>query len=143
MQRPAKWFEMEDIDWIMTPKEAIKEFKERITLIEKYGYANPAPEFTEAMKMAVSALEKQEQDRWIPVTERLPEEYGEYRITWKTSLSDKPYIADSEFEQGHEWDDEHDRFKGRWLLDEYIKTYPGVEVIAWKPIGEPYTEEES
>lgn len=44
----------------MTPKEAIKEFKVRITLIEKYGYVDSAPEFTEAMKMAVSALEFRE-----------------------------------------------------------------------------------
>ena len=89
------------------------------------------------------ALEKQEQDRWIPVTERLPEEYGEYRITWKTSSDPgKRFIGDAEYEPGFEWDDAHDRFKGEWLLEDYIKIYPNVEVIAWKPIGEPYTEEE-
>ena len=77
------------------------------------------------------------------MTERLPEEYGEYRVTRKTSKSDKTFIADSEFELFFEWDDERDCFKGEWLLDEYIKAYPGVEVIAWKPIEEPYTEEES
>lgn len=44
----------------MTPKEAIKEFKERITLIEKDGYVDLVPEFIEAMKMAISALEFRE-----------------------------------------------------------------------------------
>ena len=90
------------------------------------------------------ALEKQEADRWIPVTERLPEEYGEYRITWKTSSDPgKRFIGDAEYEQGFEWDDAHDRFFGEWLLEDYVKAYPDVEVTAWKPIGEPYTEEEA
>ena len=85
-----------------------------------------------------------EQDRWIPVTERLPEEYGEYRITWKTSSDPgKRFIGDAEYEPGLEWDDAHDRFFGEWLLEDYVKAYPDVEVTAWKPIEEPYTEEES
>ena len=98
----------------------------------------------DALDMAISALEKQEQDRWIPVTERLPEEYGEYRITWKTSSDPgKRFIGDAEYEPGLEWDDAHDRFFGEWLLEDYVKAYPDVEVTAWKPIGEPYTEEEA
>ena len=87
-------------------------------------------------------LEKQDVGRWIPVSERPPEEFGEYRITWKTSRSNKTFIADSEYEPLIEFDNEHGRFNG-WLLDDYIKVYPDVEVIAWKPLEEPYTEEES
>ena len=82
-----------------------------------------------------------EKDRWIPVSERLPEEYGEYRITWKTSRSDKIFIADSAFDPFLKLDNEHGRFKG-WFLDDYINFYPDVEVIAWKPIEEPYTPPE-
>ena len=91
-----------------------------------------------------SAMEKQEQDRWIPVTERLPEEDGEYRITWKTSSNPgKRFIGDAEYEPGYEWDDAHDRFFGEWLLEDYVKAYPDVVVTAWKPIEEPYTEEDN
>ena len=97
-----------------------------------------------AVDIAISALEKQEQDRWIPCKERLPEEYGEYRITWKTSSDPgKRFIGDAEYEPGLEWDDAHDRFFGEWLLEDYVKAYPDVEVTAWKPLPEPYTEEES
>ena len=78
--------------------------------------------------------------QWIPCSERLPEEYGEYRITWTTSASKKQFVGDSEYEITSEWDDEHYRFKGEWLLDDYIKNYPDVKVIAWKPIEEPYKE---
>ena len=41
-------------------------------------------EILEALDMAISALKKQEEDRWIPVTERLPEEKdaGILKKTW-------------------------------------------------------------
>jgi hypothetical protein len=80
--------------------------------------------------------------QWIPCSERLPEEYGEYRITWKTSCaSNRRFIGDCEYEETLEWDIEHDRWKGQWLLADYIKEYPDVEVIAWKPLEEPYRAE--
>ena len=123
--------------------------REAIRIINQYdmnfhwndGEPIPAEQLAEAFDLSTSALEKQEQDRWIPVTERLPEEYGEYRITWKTSRSDKIFIADSAFDPFLKLDNEHGRFKG-WFLDDYINFYPDVEVIAWKPIEEPYTPPE-
>ena len=82
------------------------------------------------------------QQRWIPCSERLPEEYGEYRITWVTSCApSKRFIGDSEYEVTSVWDEERKDFKGEWLLDDYIKHYPDVKVIAWKPLEEPYQEE--
>ena len=80
---------------------------------------------------------------WIPCKVRLPEEYGEYRITWVTSASKKRFIGDSEYEVTSVWDEEQKGFKGEWLLDDYIKNYPDVKVIAWKPLEEPYKEGES
>lgn len=32
---------------------------------------------TEALNLAIKALEQQEKERWIPVSEKLPEEHGE------------------------------------------------------------------
>ena len=124
----------------MTPKESAKV----IFGVLHDDWFSWTPEVVEAFNMAISALEKQEADRWIPVSERLPEEYGEYRITWKTSSAPgKRFIGDAEYEPGLEWDDAHDRFFGEWLLEDYVKAYPDVEVTAWKPIGEPYTEEDN
>ena len=84
----------------------------------------------------------QPEPQWIPCSERLPGEYGEYRITWITSLSKKRLIGDAEFEITSVWDNEHYRFKGEWLIDDYIKNYPDVKVLAWKPIEEPWRGEE-
>ena len=80
---------------------------------------------------------------WIPVSERVPEEYGEYLITWTTSLSKRPFIGISEGQVTNEYDHEHNRFKFEWLLDDYVKNYPDVEVIAWMPLTKPYESQES
>ena len=67
--------------------------------------------------------------KWIPCSERLPEENKEYFITWKTSISKTNYISIADFDYG------------KWVLDEYIYHYPNVEVIAWMPLIEPYESE--
>lgn len=83
------------------------------------------------------------QQRWIPCSERLPEEDGEYRITWVTSYApSKQFLGDSGYQITSVWDDERKEFKGEWLLDEYIRHHPDVKVIAWKSPEEPYREGE-
>jgi hypothetical protein len=71
------------------------------------------------------AIEKQEQDRWIPVTERLPEENGTYLACYE----DATVLLD--------W------FNGKWF---FYRTNPAVEetgtIIAWRPLPEPYEAEE-
>ena len=79
--------------------------------------------------------------QWIPCSERLPEEYGEYYITWMTSSSKRPFVAICEGEVTGEYDHKHNRFKFEWLLEDYIKACPNVEVIAWMPLPEPYKGE--
>ena len=96
-----------------------------------------------AVYEAIDMLRSQPEPHWIPCSERLPEEYGEYRITWVTSCApSKRFIGDSEYEITSVWDEERREFKGEWLLDEYIRHYPDVKVIAWKPLEEPYKEGE-
>ena len=82
----------------------------------------------EALDMAISALEKQEQGRWVPVTERLPEEpdevlvtdgYGEIRHAVYCHVCKKDVFIT------------------------YEESMTIHQVIAWRPLPEPYTEEES
>jgi hypothetical protein len=75
---------------------------------------------------------------WIPCSERLPEECDEYMFTWVTSYApDKRFIGFAEYDGAGEWDDTN----GRWLFEDYIKSYPDVKVLAWMPLPEPYRED--
>ncbi len=67
-----------------------------------------------------------EQDRWIPVTERLPEDDTEVFVYLFDSKS--PYIA---------W-----ICDGRWYTEEF-EIEKEHEPVAWRPLPEPYTEEEA
>ena len=82
----------------------------------------------EALTIAIATLKKQEQDRWIPVTERLPElesevlvtdEYGEIR---HADYSD--WLGKAEFRTVEE----------SMTLE---------DVKAWRPLPAPYQEDES
>lgn len=96
----------------------------------------------DAYKALAELPSAQPEPQWIPCSEKLPEEYGEYRITWTTSASKSRFIGDSEYEITGEWDSENYRFKGEWLLPDYIKAYPSVKVLAWRELEEPWRGEE-
>lgn len=99
-------------------------------------------DYRDLMCESILALPSAQPEQWIPCSERLPEEYGEYRITWTTSyFPSKRLIGDSEYEVTSVWDEERNTFKGEWLLADYIQAYPDVKVIAWKPLEEPYKGE--
>lgn len=76
-------------------------------------------EAKEAFNMAISALEKQEEDRWVSVTERLPE-YGTEVLT---QLSDNDIVTN-------------------WVIDEEDEEWFEDDVIAWRPLPELFQEEE-
>lgn len=113
-------------------------------------YYASAEEEKEAMQMAISALEQQ---RWIPVTERLPEECEEVNITWVNTcpgpyykdIKDKPFTGSGLY------------CKGRWywysaVCKDYLEEYgvsqgddmdDDIIVTAWRPLPEPYQEDEA
>lgn len=131
----------------MTNREAIEWFYSNYAKITCDSNANP-------IGMAISALEKQEQDRWIPVTERLPETTDPVNVTWANNdpvlyyedIRGKRFTATACYHKGKWW----------WysavcqdLLDEYGKSCmddeidEAIEILAWRPLPEPYTEEET
>ena len=100
----------------MTPKESAKV----IFGVLHDDWFSWTPEVVEAFNMAISALEKQEQDRWIPVTERLPENKKKVLVSYDTEDGKKVDIS---------------------MFDKY-GCLLGL-VSAWRPLPEAYTEEES
>ena len=103
----------------MNKQEAIKTLREWRGRMADHG----VPDFGEkykALGMAIEAL----QDDWIPVSERVPEKSGYYIV----SLND---AVDSYASFGN----------GKWYyvaFDLVLKEYREHEVIAWKPLPEPY-----
>lgn len=76
----------------------------------------------EPFDLAISAMEKQEADRWIPVTERLPEKEGCYLVTVKNDHKRK--YSKTAWYSGDGW-------------------FARQDIIAWRLTPEPYTEEEA
>ena len=101
-----------------------------------YGcrYVYPEPE-DYAIEEAITALEEKQNRRWIPVSERLPEEQKFYLVTIakNTGEHDIEYcfyecgkwlmIADGNSEENTCWEEE-------------VK-----KVVAWMPLPEPYKPE--
>ena len=65
---------------------------------------------------------------WIPCSEKLPEEYGDYLVWW-TDITRKQYYEIAEYEPNNGWIGEIPQaVKGKY------------SVIAWQPLPEPYKE---
>ena len=131
----------------MTREKAIK-WQEAF----KKTYGNFPPEATEACDMAIEALKEQ---KWIPVSERLPEcenKYGWVSCIVSVIRSYYPtstyYICDSPYDEDIVMHANYHVSQKIWHLesDEQVNALMDIEdaplngdyVIAWQPLPEPY-----
>lgn len=84
-------------------------------------YATDTCESRESHKMAIEALKAE--PRWIPVSKRLPEEYGVYLVTIGESTD---FCI---------WN------KKEWGWESRKGWEPNVEITAWMPLPEPWKGE--
>lgn len=115
--------------------EAIKIIKRLITSVELVYKTNPLtdkephPE-TDALTLAISALEKQERDRWHSIAkEGKPKESGTYIWTCDDGTHRKLVTVAKYFKR-----------TGECILTG-ARSY--WKAKAWKPLPEPYEEEEN
>ena len=106
----------------MTNEEAITALKWKVEYAKEIGEPYTDCVNVEALALAVKALEA---DRWIPVSERLPEEMGTYLVTLEYKEHGKGITT-------------------LWYHGKQIGWDLRVAdvVIAWKPLPKPYTESE-
>ena len=118
-----------------------------------------------AYDTAISALETQQSNRWIPVTERLPEAEKEVEVTIERRMKNKTYrfTCRAFYEDGTIWNDdsgfnwndyddmEYDEEREDWQVPEgwfeavtYAEEFAviGDFVVAWRPLSEPWREEQ-
>lgn len=112
----------------MTKDEAIKYLNEFIVLKKISNITEEKA--IECFKLAVEALEQEQQPRWVPCSERLPEE-NEY-------VGDvcKYYLIQDEYGDMYV---AHLSSVG-WIPINSLKAISD-EVIAWMPLPEPYNTE--
>ena len=109
----------------MTREEAIK-WQEAF----KRTYGNFPPEATEACDMAIEALKESRVCSWIPVSERLPENYKEVLVQWeKTNRVQNLVVVFISVGLINE--------HGEWCNADGFGIFNG-KVIAWQPLPEPY-----
>lgn len=104
---------------VMTNREAVLRIGEHCRI-----HLKAEPEsimITEALNIAIKALEQQEKEKWIPVSERLPNEKQEVIATGNKKVACLLYL-DGKFWSG--------------MLDQTHL------VVAWKPMPEPYLTDE-
>lgn len=121
----------------MTREKAIKYFSDEIM------YCRLAPALNgcemredwqktiDVCEMAIAALRDQEERRWIPVTERLPEKAGTYFVVTKTGA-----VTFARFYPEHDITD----CTGKFIRHEKGNFQTNRNVIYWMPLPEPPKE---
>lgn len=96
----------------------------------------------EAWGMAIAALEKQEQNRWIPCSVRLPVEKDAGILKKLGTDKRSDYVLATVEVKGERMTVTACTYDGKW--DWNMKyAFPDYKVIAWRPLPEPYQEKES
>lgn len=80
--------------------------------------------------------------KWIPVSEKLPEEDGDYLLWGKIDEDEDEYTFIGSYDSGCEefgiWQEQFDRTTLGCLGSDFFEY---ASVIAWMPLPEPYKEE--
>lgn len=123
----------------MTDKEAIRRI-----LDHKHVHSLNEPKavlINEALDLAIQALEERSQDKWISVSERLPESRDWYLGLFKepdTDFIGIPYICDYVGEVTKGTTNEGWILRHCTDVDAVPDYFRNLICVAWQPLPEPY-----
>ena len=97
----------------------------------------------DALKVAIKTLEQE--PKWIPVSERLPEKKGTYLVTQKATFTDYVYISVTGYALNlydvDEYDFANKKRSGWYDCEPEYGCYEIDDVIAWMPLPLPFRTE--
>ena len=110
-------------------KQYFQKFYEADGKTEEDEYINKATQLAfDDAKQIVQEVAEEYNGGWIPCSEQLPEEYGEYLVWW-TDITRGQYYEIVEYEPDNGW------------IGEIPQAFEGkYSVIAWQPLPEPFKE---
>lgn len=121
------WVKLKEI--VMTDKEASERIQKHKDMINNtFPNSLMTIENTEALDMAIKALERQYKERWISVSEGLPSSDGRFEVTVK-GCKGKRRVDMCNFYKSA------DNGCGKWG-----DAWNGVNVIAWRERGKPHKD---
>ena len=126
----------------MTREEAIKGLTSLVEVRRKYVGMQTMKDEIECLEMAIKALEQEPE--WIPVSERLPEEDGDYLVTYEKGYAedyDLPLIGIVGFEVDCESFGYWYEYFDRQTMGSLGREWEEIKVIAWMPLPDPYKAE--
>ena len=125
----------------MTNEEAILWLNEELRTWENECQSKHP--IKEALYAACKALEQEQ--RWIPVTEKLPNDRDWYLGIFKEAdtgwINPLPFVCDCVGSETKATTKEYWILRGFTDRDEKIDYYFNLECVAWMPLPEPYKED--
>ena len=82
------------------------------------------------------------EQRWIPVSERLPEKYGSYLVAWKPCNMSEEYVVKKSGAPHYYEILEYDPDDESGWIESIEQATGEYEILAWMPLPDPYQESE-
>lgn len=127
--------------------DALRYAQHRFTVADEAGgmgtvkWSEDVIYFAAAERVLSELPSAQPEQKWIPCSERLPEEYGEFLVT----MTEKAKAKDLGFDIDETYIRKMRYNSNGWQLPRYIPSWINEavkdEVLAWMPLPELYQEE--